>query len=155
MEDNGNYKILFVCLGNICRSPAAEGVMRKMATDAGKNWEIASCGLISYHEGESPDTRMMQTAHRRGYPLNHRARKIQDKDFAYYDYIIGMDGDNIRKLKSLCPSEHQHKIHIMSEYFVNIKDYSTVPDPYYGDMDDFENVITLLEDACGGFIGKV
>ncbi len=155
MEDNGKYKILFVCLGNICRSPAAEGVMKKMSADAGLDFEIASCGLISYHTGETPDDRMLETAERRGYPLNHRARKILGKDFAYYDMIIGMDRNNITELKELCPKEHQHKIHIMSEYFQNVKGYTTVPDPYYGDMRDFDNVITLLEDACGGLIEKI
>ncbi|MCQ2253777.1 MAG: low molecular weight phosphotyrosine protein phosphatase, partial [Bacteroidales bacterium] len=123
--------------------------------DAGLDLEIASCGLISYHTGESPDSRMMQTARRRGYPLNHRARKIEERDFGYYDMIIGMDGENLTKLRQLCPSEHKHKLHIMSEYFVDIKNFSTVPDPYYGDMDDFDQVITLLEDACGGLIGKL
>lgn len=155
MEDNGKYKILFVCLGNICRSPAAEGVMKKMSADAGLNLEIASCGLISYHTGENPDSRMMQTARRRGYPLNHRARKIEDSDFGYYDMIIGMDGDNISRLRQLCPPQYRHKIHLMADYFVNISNYTTVPDPYYGDMEDFDNVITLLEDACAGLISSI
>lgn len=152
---NKSYKILFVCLGNICRSPAAEGVMKKISADKELNFEIDSAGLISYHQGEHPDSRMISTAKRRGYPLNHHARKIEAQDFEYYDVIIGMDGDNIRRLNQLCPEKYRNKIHKISGYFIEVKDYDTVPDPYYGDMDDFDNVITLLEDACEGIAQKL
>lgn len=149
------YKILFVCLGNICRSPAAEGVMKGITKDSGLNLEIDSAGLISYHQGENPDSRMMSTARRRGYPLNHKARKIVPQDFDYYDIIIGMDSDNIKKLNQICPEKLRNKIHIASEYFVEVDNYNCVPDPYYGDMDDFDNVISLLEDACKGLLEKI
>lgn len=145
-------KLLFVCLGNICRSPMAEGVMKKLCAERNLKWDIDSAGLIDYHEGEQPDSRMITAAKRRGYTLSHRSRPVRQSDFDTFDLVIGMDGNNIRRLQSISPSNCKNKIRIISDFFVDIQGYSTVPDPYYGDMSDFDNVITLLEDACLGIL---
>lgn len=145
-------KLLFVCLGNICRSPMAEGVMKKMCADMGLDWEIDSAGLIDYHEGETPDPRMMQTARRRGYILTHHSRPVRGSDFHDFNWIIGMDRYNIRRLRSVCPQDCLHKIRMISEFFVRARDYNNVPDPYYNDLDAFDTTVSLLEDACEGII---
>lgn len=140
-------KITFVCLGNICRSPAAESVFQKFVDNKGlsDNFEIDSCGLISYHQGESPDDRMISTLNRHGYKTNHRAKKITQKDFLENDYIICMDNNNYRELNQICPQGNNHKIHKISEFFPENVVLDSVPDPYYGDQRDFERVINLLE----------
>lgn len=143
-----NSKVIFVCLGNICRSPAAEAVLKKISNDLDFKLEISSAGLISYHQGELPDMRMMTTAQKRGYTLKHRARKISERDFEYYDYIIGMDNENIHKLNQLCPVQYQNKIILIADYFSPEIIHESVPDPYYGGLGDFDTVITLLENAC-------
>ncbi len=145
-------KILFVCLGNICRSPLAEGVMKKMCAERGLDWEIDSAGLIDYHQGELPDERMRRAAKDRGYTLTHRSRPVKESDFSYFDLIIGMDDYNIRSLRQDAPKSCLQKIRIISEFFVNVKGYSTVPDPYNRNMEAFYNTVTLLEDACEGII---
>ena len=141
-------KILFVCLGNICRSPMAETVMKKTVETEKENFEIDSCGLISYHQGEMPDSRMISAAMKSGYRLTHRARKITDNDFSYYDLIIGMDKSNVEKLRQLAGKNRQ-KIRLISEFFDGSTGYDCVPDPYYGSTEDFFTVIKLLENACG------
>ena len=143
-----NKKILFVCLGNICRSPMAECVMKKISDEKKLGWEISSCGLISYHQGEQPDSRMISAARKKGYNLEHKARKIREEDFSYYDFIIGMDRENIQKLVRLSPPSCRRKIRIISEFFDGVDDYDCVPDPYYGETEDFFTVISLLENAC-------
>lgn len=150
------YKILFVCLGNICRSSTAEEVMRKLLVKEGmQNIEVDSAGILSYHEGELPDSRMRMHAARRGYFLNHRSRPIQSNDFYDFDLIIGMDDRNIDDLHSLAPSlEKEKKIHRMCEYCIaKLVDY--VPDPYYGGASGFENVLDILEDACNGLLQQL
>ena len=147
-------KLLFVCLGNICRSPMAEGVMKKMCAERGLDWEIDSAGLIRYHQGELPDDRMMTTAEKRGYKLTHRSRPVQESDFSKFDLIVGMDDYNIRSLRSMSPQNCLNKIRIISDFFVKIKGYSTVPDPYNQTMKAFDETITLLEDACEGIINE-
>lgn len=153
----GQYKILFVCLGNICRSSAAEGIMRKLVKEEGleKNFVIDSAGLISYHEGELPDSRMRAHAARRGYDLTHLSRPIKTDDFRKFDLIIGMDDDNIRRLNRMASdNEEKSKIHKMTEYLTN-KVATTVPDPYYGGASGFENVLDILEDACCGLMNSL
>lgn len=145
-------RILFICLGNICRSPMAEAVMKRIVDENGRSedFEIDSAGLISYHEGEEADPRMQAHARRRGYRLTHLSRPIRESDFRHFDLIIGMDDSNIDRLRRLSPDlGTDRKIHRMTEY-CREKVVDHVPDPYYGGAQGFENVIDILEDACRG-----
>lgn len=150
-------KILFVCLGNICRSPLAEEVFRTYIEKNGKSRDyfLDSAGLISYHKGELPDERMRRHAARRGYKLTHLSRPITSDDFYDFDYIIGMDESNILKLKELAPGlEELNKIHRMIEFCDNpILDH--VPDPYYGGEQGFENVIDMIESSCENLLNTI
>ena len=150
-------KILFVCLGNICRSSTAEGVMLHLIKEAGleKEFVIDSAGILSYHQGELPDSRMRAHAARRGYQLVHRSRPVRTEDFYNFDLIIGMDDRNIDDLKRKAPDlESVEKIHQMTEYSQN-KLYDHVPDPYYSGAEGFELVLDLLEDACAGLLDEL
>ena len=150
-------KILFVCLGNICRSSSAEGVMKLLVEKAGRTaeFEIDSAGILSYHQGELPDPRMRSHAARRGYQLLHRSRPITTEDFSLFDLIIGMDDQNIDDLRQLAPSpEACEKIHRMTEYCTSHPQADYVPDPYYGGSEGFEYVLDLLEDACAGLLSQ-
>lgn len=154
MNTNQKKKILFVCLGNICRSPMAEGVMLKLIEEAGLKgkWIIDSAGILGYHEGNLPDSRMRAHAIRRGYQLIHRSRPIETEDFYEFDLIIGMDDRNIADLHNLAPSpDTEQKIYRMTDYSRRIP-ADHVPDPYYGGSEGFEYVIDLLEDACSGLL---
>lgn len=147
-------KILFVCLGNICRSSAAEEVMRTLLKREGmdKEIEVDSAGILNYHQGELPDSRMRTHAARRGYLLTHRSRPVDTEDFYHFDLLIGMDESNLAHLHRLAPSpDEEAKIHRMVEYLPQ-KTADHVPDPYYGGADGFEKVLDLLEDACSGLI---
>ena len=150
-------KILFVCLGNICRSSTAEGGMLHLIKEAGleKEFVIDSAGILSYHQGELPDSRMRAHAARRGYQLVHRSRPVRTEDFYNFDLIIGMDDRNIDDLKRKAPDlESVEKIHQMTEYSRN-KLYDHVPDPYYSGAEGFELVLDLLEDACAGLLDEL
>jgi len=150
-------KILFVCLGNICRSPSAEGIMKKIIRERGleSQFYIDSAGILNYHEGELPDGRMRAHARRRGYELTSRSRPVKFDDFMDFDLIIGMDDRNIADLKRLAPdSDSVQKIHRMTEFCTRFS-FDHVPDPYYGGTDGFELVLDLLEDACEGIIDKI
>lgn len=154
MRMEKKYKILFVCLGNICRSPSAEAVMKKLVKDAGMEarFEIDSAGIIGYHEGEPADQRMRAHAARRGYVLDSISRPVRIADFFDFDLIIGMDDKNISDLKRKAPDlESENKIHRMTQFSRN-KLYDYVPDPYYSGADGFELVLDLLEDACSGLL---
>ena len=148
------FRILFVCLGNICRSSAAESVMQSKLISRGLEDKVFvdSAGLIDYHEGELSDSRMIYHAKLRGYSLTHRSRPIRREDFERFDLIIGMDDSNINRLRGLCKdASEKSKIHKMTEYSI---DYSvdSVPDPYYGTEKSFERTLDLLEDACEGLV---
>ena len=134
-------RLLFVCLGNICRSPSAEAVMKKLVKDAGlgDRIEIDSAGITGYHEGDRADSRMRAHAARRGYSLDSISRPVRQWDFHDFDLIIGMDDQNITDLKR------------MTEFSRN-KLYDHVPDPYYSGAEGFELVLDLLEDACAGLL---
>lgn len=143
-------KVLFVCLGNICRSPAAEGVMKKLVADSGQQhlWEIDSAGTGDWHVGELPDRRMRAAGERRGYQFTHRCRQVTAEDFDRYDLIVGMDDNNIRNLHILATSrDYWDKIIPIGRWLTVFEGYS-VPDPYYGTERDFDHVISLLEMAC-------
>ena len=146
-------KILFICLGNICRSPAAEGVFLHKIEGLGlrDGFEVDSAGLHGYHEGELADRRMRDRSYLRGYKLVSRSRPVIKKDFDYFDYIFAMDEANIRALKGLATIEQFKKITKLSNY---CSEYNTdsIPDPYYGSLDDFDHVLDLLEDACDNLI---
>ena len=149
--------ILFVCLGNICRSPMAEGVFLNILVreDSIDLFEIDSAGLLDYHRGELADGRMRSHARARGYTLNHRSRPVVKEDFDNFDWIVGMDDQNIRGLKQLTSNSlHLAKIHLITD-FSRKMNATHVPDPYYSGDQGFENVIDLLEDACEGLFEEV
>lgn len=156
MEEK-KLRILFVCLGNICRSCTAEEIMRTILRREGmdKVVDVDSAGLISYHQGEQADPRMRSHAARRGYHITHLSRPVRVSDFYDFDLIIGMDDSNISGLCNLAPGlEEEAKIHRMAEYCVD-KVVDHVPDPYYGGSQGFENVIDILEDACEGLMASI
>ena len=149
------YKILFVCTGNICRSPAAEGIVRSMLrkTRLSNSLEIDSAGTHAYHEGEHPDPRMIKAAAERGYDLsNLRARKLTKEDFVRFDWILGMDRKNLDYLQRKYPSkELSCKLGLFMDFTENAKG-EEVPDPYYGNAEGFERVLDLCESAGRGLI---
>jgi len=149
-----SYRVLFICMGNICRSPSAEAIMKKLVKDAGLSGRIQvdSAGILGYHEGELPDSRMRTHGARRGYVLDSRSRPVKTRDFYDFDLIIGMDDSNIDSLNGKAPDlESRAKIRKMTE-FSHDKTYDHVPDPYYGGASGFELVLDLLEDSCAGLL---
>lgn len=150
-------KILFVCLGNICRSPAAQAIFESFVKEAGMDdqYEIDSAGLYGGHAGELPDHRMRVHANARGYILTHRSRQFKTTDFEDFDMIIGMDDYNISSLKSLAPTvEDERKIYRMTDFVKAFPQYDAVPDPYYEGSSGFELVLDLLEDGCRNLLEK-
>lgn len=144
-------KILFVCLGNICRSPAAHGIMQDLIDKNGLSdqFEIDSAGLYGGHAGDLPDYRMRQHAKRRGYQLNHISRPVRPSDFDKFDIIVAMDDSNYSRLKNMSPTpDSDKKIVRMIDYVKGFPQYHSVPDPYYEGAEGFEIVLDLLEDGC-------
>ena len=151
------HRILFVCLGNICRSSSAEGVMNHLVSEAGleDQFVIDSAGILSYHQGELPDSRMRAHAACRGYKLTHRSRQIKWDDFEKFDLILGMDDTNISNLQRLAPDpESLAKIRRTTDFCRKLP-YDHIPDPYYSGSDGFELVLDILEDACNGLIEEL
>jgi protein-tyrosine phosphatase len=147
-------RVLFVCTGNICRSPTAEGVFRKLVADAGLTGRIAidSAGTHGYHVGEPPDRRAQAAARRRGYDLSRlRARCVARDDFERFDLVLAMDREHHEILAGLAPPSAENKVKLMME-FGRRSARAEVPDPYYGGPDGFELVLDLLEDAAEGLL---
>jgi len=150
-------KILFVCMGNICRSPTAEGVFRHQVSEAGQadNIIIDSAGTHGYHIGSSPDRRAQQAALQRGYDLSSlRGRQVEARDFHEFDYILAMDRANLDNLSQDCPPMQQHKLKLFMEFSRGFNERE-VPDPYYGGAQGFENVLNMVEDAASGLLEEI
>jgi protein-tyrosine phosphatase len=150
------FGVLFVCTGNICRSPTAEGIFRKLAADAGMAEAVTadSAGTHGYHVGEPPDPRAQRAAAKRGYDLSAlRARTVEDSDFQRFDLILAMDSDHYSILSSAQPRA-AHKVKLMMSYARRFKERE-VPDPYYGGPQGFERVLDMLEDAAKGLLDSL
>ena len=151
------YRLTFVCMGNICRSPTADGVMRhKVAARHWQSWiEIDSAGTHAWHVGEAPDPRSQQHARQRGYDLSMlRARQLQPEDFERSDLVLVMDWDNLVLAEDICPVSQRHKLKRLTEFCLQ-HDSAVVPDPYYGGAQGFEQVLDLVEDACEGLLTHI
>ena len=146
--------VLFVCMGNICRSPTAHGVLRHKIAAQGLSDQIRvdSAGTHNYHPGSPPDRRSQKAAARRGYDLSDlRARQIQATDFTHHDLILAMDFDNLALLQSECPAQFKSKLRRLTEFCLRHQS-PVVPDPYYGGSAGFDEVLDLVEDACDGLL---
>ncbi len=150
-------KVLFVCMGNICRSPLAHGYFETLVKGRGLSGiiEVDSAGTHAYHVGEKPDPRSQEVAIRHGIDLsNQRGRKVCENDFEYYDYILAMDRDNLSILHQRSPTEYHSKIELFMNY-ANDRTVSEVPDPYYGGSKGFDNVYSLIESASTGLLENI
>ena len=147
--------VLFVCMGNICRSPSAEAVFRHKAAEYGLNIKIDSAGTLGSHAREKPDHRAQKVGIARGYSFDKiKARQVTVKDFSDFDLILAMDERNINDLHKVAPEELQHKIQLFLEYADNFTD-TEVPDPYYGGAQGFKFVLDLVEDASDGLLKRI
>jgi protein-tyrosine phosphatase len=149
-------KVLFVCLGNICRSPTAEGVLRAIAAREFRsvNIEIDSAGTADFHTGEPPDRRSVAAARRRGYDLaGLRARQVQPADFDRFDFVLAMDRSNLAELETRKPQHATAQLALFMDFAPDAGD-SEVPDPYYGGIEDFERVLDLCEAASRGLLAR-
>lgn len=158
MENVDKTRILFVCLGNICRSPAANGVMEQMVGEQGlqDKFLIDSAGTYGGHAGELPDPRMRVAASRRGYNLTHRSRKFREQDYHDFDMIIVMDDSNYENVARLAPErKYLDKVYRFVEFSKNHPNWSYVPDPYYEGHEGFELVLDILEDGCVELINRL
>lgn len=140
-------KILFVCLGNICRSPTAHAVFRQLAMENNFHCEVESAGTSASHKGATPDARSIKAAADYSFKGIY-SRPVQPTDYAYYDVILAMDLENLAVLKRRCPAEHQHKLNLLMSYHPDYANQPEVPDPYYGGTRGFELVRQLIEQAC-------
>ncbi|TSE27058.1 Low molecular weight protein-tyrosine-phosphatase YfkJ [Tepidimonas thermarum] len=157
MHAGYEYRVLFFCMGNICRSPTAHGVMRQRLQARGLHPRVAvdSAGTHAYHVGQPPDPRAQHHARLRGYVLEDlRARQLSSDDFARHDLLLAMDWDNLALAEAMCPPPHRRKLRRLTE-FCRRHDSPVVPDPYYGGADGFEHVLDLVEDACDGLLDHI
>ena len=169
LKKKEKVRILFVCLGNICRSPAAEEIFRQEAIEIGQgaNAEGKEClpgerffvdsgGMYGGHQGQGPDRRMVIHARRRGLELTHRSRPVRESDFDRFDMIVAMDSSNASDLRDMAPTvEYERKIVDMAEFFSLATRYDYVPDPYYEGAEGFELVLDLLQDACHNLLREI
>lgn len=149
-----NTRVLFVCMGNICRSPMAEGAFRHMVRQAGLDdvVKVTSAGTHGFHLGEAADRRAVAAAAKRGYDISDlRGRQVQPTDFDEYDLILAMDWDNLSLLQQQAPKRTHHKIQLLMR-FATEHETATIPDPYYGNAQGFEQVLDYIVDACTGLL---
>lgn len=150
-------KILFVCLGNICRSPTAEGVFRDLVRRENLTAQIGtdSCGTSGWHIGDPPDQRACAEARRRGISIDDlKARALRADDFENFHYVLGMDRANLAKLQAACPSDYRDRVHLFLDYAPDLP-MREVPDPYYGGSEGFVNVFDMIEKASAGLLADI
>lgn len=147
-------KVLVVCMGNICRSPTGEAVLKAKAKQRGIDIEVDSAGTIGFHQGNPPDPRAKEAGENRGYSFKGiRARKVMVDDFDHFDFILAADRDNLADLLAQCPSYLQHKVKLFLSYAD--ADYDEIPDPYYGGDQGFELVLDLVEQASDNLLDSL
>lgn len=149
-----NTRVLFVCMGNICRSPMAEGVFRQLVRQAGLDdvVKVSSAGTHGFHAGEAPDKRAQAAMAKRGYDISDlKASKVSDSAFDEFDMILTMDWDNLQALQQAFPKRAHHKLQLLMR-FATEHETATIPDPYYGNAQGFEQVLDYIEDACAGLL---
>lgn len=147
-------RILVVCMGNICRSPTGEAVLRAKAEELGVDVDIDSAGTIGYHTGNTPDSRAMAVGKQRGYSFKGmRARQVSLQDFEDFDLVLAADKANLADLLDICPAEHRHKVSLFLSH--SNSSYDEIPDPYYGGDDGFELVLDLIEEASVAVLQKL
>ncbi len=147
-------KVLFICMGNICRSPTAHGVFQKLLQEQSLDHlvEVDSAGTYAYHVGEPPDSRSQAAALQRGVDLSaQRARRVCEKDFELFDYVLAMDSDNLHNLERCCPAGYEERVRLFLDFSVEYGE-DEVPDPYYGGGSGFEHVLDLVESASQGLL---
>ncbi len=150
-------RILFFCMGNICRSPTAHGVLRAKLKAAGleRRVEVDSAGTHGYHAGEAPDARSQQHARRRGYELGDlRARRLEVDDFERFDLVLAMDADNLALAAQRCPQSRRERLQLLLPFALGPEAPRAVPDPYYGGAEGFEQVLDLVEAACEALVAR-
>lgn len=150
-------RVLFVCMGNICRSPTAEGVFRSLLEQHALDEMVGvdSAGTHAYHIGHGPDRRSQAAALRRGVDLSaQRARRVEVADFEVFEYVLAMDEENMAALHEICPPEYRHKVQLLLEYAAHLK-VKEVPDPYYGGLNGFERVLDLIEAGAQGLVEDI
>ncbi|MDF4838020.1 low molecular weight phosphotyrosine protein phosphatase [Vibrio parahaemolyticus] len=147
-------RILVVCMGNICRSPTGEAVLRAKAEELGVDVDIDSAGTSGYHTGNTPDSRAMAAGKQRGYSFKGmRARQVSVQDFEDFDLVLAADKANLADLLDICPAEHRHKVSLFLSH--SNSSYDEIPDPYYGGDDGFELVLDLIEEASVAVLQKL
>ncbi|MDP3662048.1 MAG: low molecular weight protein-tyrosine-phosphatase [Nitrosomonas sp.] len=158
MNQNRTIKVLFVCMGNICRSPTADAVFRHLVKEAGVDHliHVDSAGTHAYHIGNPPDHRAQNTALQRGYKMHDlRARAVQPNDFEEFDYILAMDKENLSLLQQRSPQQHINKIQLFMQYSTQVNPNVEVPDPYFGGHQGFELVLDMVEEASQGLLAHL
>lgn len=151
-----HYKICFVCLGNICRSPTAEGIFQHLINkrDLENHFEVDSAGTSAYHIGESANSKSQRTAQKHGITLHSKARQFGASDLDYYDLILSMDNENMKNVRQMAAGNHEHKIGLMRDFDPNPGD-GEVPDPYYGGPEGFENVFQIVKRSCENLLDEL
>ncbi len=149
-----SHRILFVCLGNICRSPLAEAVFAELAAQAGaEDFRIDSAGTSGWHEGAAADARTRAVAAAAGIAVDSRSRPVRDEDFELFDLLIAMDGENLRELRARCPAHFRGKLRLMREW--DPAGPGDVPDPYYGGASGFEDNLAMLQRCCRALLEEL